>query len=299
MERPSIIKFENLCYICSCQSSLFDFLRSHDLLFDFTGKCEVCSAGTVHLIKDKRRADNYSWRCSNCNCGYHHTLRKHSFFSGSKLSLEKILKIVYYWTYQYPQDIVIHETGLSNHTVIDFFNFCREVCSVIIKEHSEPIGGVGKVVEIDESKFGKRKYNRGKRVEGVWVFGGIERDSNPPKCFFTPVTDRSAATLIPIIKQWILPGTTIASDCWRAYSSLEQEGYIHTAVNHSIQFVSETGTHTNNIESRWNALKKSLPRFGTQKQLYDYFTEYCVRKKIPPNSNTIDRQVHRVPQINI
>jgi len=170
---------------------------------------------------------------------------------------------------------------------------------VISKEHSEPIGGVGKVVEIDESKFGKRKYNRGKRVEGVWVFGGIERDSNPPKCFFTSVSDRCVDTLIPIIKQWILPGTTIASDCWRAYSSLEQEGYIHTAVNHSIQFVSETGTHTNNIESRWNALKKSLPRFGTQKQLYDYFTEYCVRKKIPPNSNTIDRQVHRVPQINI
>jgi len=45
-------------------------------------------------------------------------------------------------------------------------------------------------------------------VEGVWVFGGIERDSNPPKCFFVPVQDRSAAMLIPIIKQWIKPGTT-------------------------------------------------------------------------------------------
>ena len=68
-------------------------------------------------------------------------------------------------------------------------------------------------MEIDESKVGKRKYNKGKRVDGVWVFGGVERDSNPVKCFFVTVDDRSANTLIPIIKDWIKPGTTVHSDC--------------------------------------------------------------------------------------
>ena len=33
----------------------------------------------------------------------------------------------------------------------------------------------GEVVEVDESKFGKRKYHNGRRVDGVWVFGGIDR----------------------------------------------------------------------------------------------------------------------------
>lgn len=42
---------------------------------------------------------------------------------------------------------------------------------------NEKIGGPGRTVEIDESKFGKRKYHRGKRVDGVWVFGGIERET--------------------------------------------------------------------------------------------------------------------------
>jgi hypothetical protein len=39
----------------------------------------------------------------------------------------------------------------------------------------EKIGGNGMIVEIDESKFGKRKYSRGHRVEGVWILGMIEK----------------------------------------------------------------------------------------------------------------------------
>ena len=63
------------------------------------------------------------------------------------------------------------------------------------------------------------KYFRGKRVEGQWVFGGVERDSH--KCFLEPVEDRTAETLIQLIKDWILPGTTIISDCWKSYNRIE------------------------------------------------------------------------------
>jgi len=43
-----------------------------------------------------------------------------------------------------------------------------------------PIGREGIIVEIDESssksrrRNHRRKYNRGHRVEGVWVVGGVE-----------------------------------------------------------------------------------------------------------------------------
>lgn len=30
-------------------------------------------------------------------------------------------------------------------------------------------------VEFDESKFGKRKYNRGHITEGAWVLGAVDR----------------------------------------------------------------------------------------------------------------------------
>ena len=88
------------------------------------------------------------------------------------------------------------------------------------------------------------------------------------------VEDRTAATLLPIIKQYILPGTKVMSDCWKSYDRLEEEGYIHGAVNHSLEFVnSDTCDYTQNIESTWRTVKRSLPRSGTVKHYYNSFLQ--------------------------
>ena len=61
------------------------------------------------------------------------------------------------------------ETGASARVTVDWFNFCRDVCAQNFLDHPIVIGGPGTVVEIDESKFGKRKHNRGRAVDGHWV----------------------------------------------------------------------------------------------------------------------------------
>ena len=97
-----------------------------------------------------------------------------SWLSGSKLSIAKILALSYAWVHKYTVSQAVHGTSLddettSSETVIDWYNYCREVCAYkVMKHHAGPIGGEGTTVEIDESKFGKMKYNRGRYIEGQW-----------------------------------------------------------------------------------------------------------------------------------
>ena len=60
---------------------------------------------------------------------------------------------------------------------MDWYNFIRDVCAQYFLDHPTTIGGDGVEVEIDESKFGRRKYHRGRYVEGHWVFGEAEAAS--------------------------------------------------------------------------------------------------------------------------
>ena len=65
------------------------------------------------------------------------------------------------------------------------------------------------------------------------------------------VAARDAATLLPIIQAHVNPGTTIYSDCWAAYNGISQIVSVsgHCTVNHSVEFVTPSGVHTNHIES--------------------------------------------------
>ena len=75
-------------------------------------------------------------------------------------------------------------------------------------------------MESDESLIARRKYHRGHSVPERWAFGGIDLESNLR--FLVLVDDRSAATLLPLIQQFIAPGSIIHSDEWVAYRNIAQ-----------------------------------------------------------------------------
>jgi hypothetical protein len=76
-------------------------------------------------------------------------------------------------------------------TAVDWASFCREVIYDALILNKQKFGGSGVEVEIDESKFGRRKYYKGHRVEGQWVFGMFERG-----------TGRVA--MVPVEKRFVL-----------------------------------------------------------------------------------------------
>ena len=168
--------------------------------------------------------------------------------------------------------------GWAAATITDWKNFLRDLCVERYLANPEPIGGPGHIVEIDESKFARRKYHRVRQLSGKWVFGGIDRDSKD--AFMISVDDQSAATLSPIIERYIKPGTTILSDEWAAYNLNPPANFTHLTVNHSIHFV-VPGIHTLTIESTLGQAKKKMGNsMTTNPELLDtYLDEYCWKKR--------------------
>ena len=150
----------------------------------------------------------------------------------------------------------MHIVHTGKQTISDYNHMCHEICmSIVLDESHDIIDGEGKTVEIDESKFGKRKNNKWRIVDGQWIFGGICRETR--EMFLVIVPKRDKETLLPIIKSRIRQGTTIISDGWSSYRTLKNEGFTHLVINNSQNFVDpNTGAHTQNIKNLWWQIKR-------------------------------------------
>ena len=100
------------------------------------------------------------------------------------------------------RNYVSHELQISQNTVFEWYKEFKEIISCYLEEKSELLGGVTEndepiTVEIDESYFFRRKYNKGAYRHGRWVFGAIERGTR--HCFLQVVEDRSRETLENLI----------------------------------------------------------------------------------------------------
>ena len=129
--------------------------------------------------------------------------------------------------------------------------------------HDSPLmlGGNGVVVQIDESLFRhKPKHHRGRATTNeVWVFGLCDTSQSPALGVMCIVPDRTAQTLLPIIRRHVRPGTEVHSDQWAAYNRVQQLQPVNNnqTLNHSLHFVDPaTGVHKQHIESYWNRVKR-------------------------------------------
>ena len=174
----------------------------------------------------------------------------------------------------------------------------RDVAVAYCFDHAlnVPIGGVDpngvpRIVECDESMFFKRHGNVGRLADRQgWVFGCVERGTN--RVLMQIVDRRDAQTLIPIIIDWIAPGTRIITDGWATYHQIGnlqhlvngalQQRFGHDAVNHQLHFVdpNDPDVHTQTIEATWGAIKRQLRTLhGTSVNYFEsYLMQYMFRR---------------------
>lgn len=135
------------------------------------------------------------------------------------------------------------------------------------------VGGPNAIVEVDESKFGKRKYNRGYRVEGVWVVVAIERNKER-KLFVSSVENCNRIICVKY------------TDGWRGYNSTDISAITgvqlpmgHRRVNHSREFRAADGTHTNTVEGTNSGLRQNIKLRRRNKKHIDLsLLEFTLRR---------------------
>jgi len=85
---------------------------------------------------------------------------------------------------------------------------------------------------------------------------------------------------LPIIKEFVLPGTTVHSDGWGACNNLGNNGYEHRRFIHEENFVDpETGVHTQGLEAYWSRAKHKIKAMYGSKLVPSYIDEFLWRER--------------------
>ena len=141
-----------------------------------------CCGSYIDKYRVEERCDGRRsayFRCNKRSCRTKINLRKSSIFENSKLKIHQVFLLMYTFTQFLTYNNVINECSelpaeddeptmsslnkrLGRSTVARYFTHFRAwICQWSLDHQStNQIGGPGMTVEIDESKFGKRKYHR-------------------------------------------------------------------------------------------------------------------------------------------
>jgi transposase len=147
--------------------------------------------------------------------------------------------------------------GLNHKTGAFFYHRLRQIIADQL-DRSTPFADQ---IELDESYFGgHRKGKRGRGAGGkVAVFGILKRGG---RVYTLVPPDLRSETLMPIIREKVVPDSVVYTDSYRVYDILDVSEFHHHRINHSEAFVQDKHNHINGIENFWNHAKRTLSRYN-------------------------------------
>jgi LSD1 subclass zinc finger protein len=250
--------------------------------------CNGCRT-PLKLVQYARSVDLYAFRCMKTACKSYKkyfSIRTNSIFNNCNFSLVVGLKLCWKWLGDATQKEIIREVDVERKVLIRFFMKLRRCCENFIMHNPVMLGGNNIVINLDESLFRhKPKYHRGRLTKHeLWVFGVADTSFTPAHIYLELVEDRSAATLLPIVKRVLRHNSIVISDDWASYRRIDEIlGFDNLIVNHSLNFVDPiTGAHTQHIESYWAKVKLRIKVkkgvFG--ENLHSYLQEWMWKDNV-------------------
>lgn len=253
--------------------------------------CPNClTPGKHYFIKTRKQ-----WTCKSCSHRY--SVTSSTPFSSHKLSLKKILYLIYFFVAGSQGQSVngLHsKTKMTLRTVFHNFGKIREV--LFETTNQNPLKGL---VHIDCAHFcGKpRRATVRKKTDSVVVNSILRnrKDAIVPdtkthpepwnieklkkrrillalsqadpnsyegkgsdRTLFFVIKNENAATITPIIEKYVDRNAIIWSDCGSAFNQIETElGNPHHKVNHSVEYQTIDGVNNNFAESYFSRLRRA------------------------------------------
>ena len=145
-----------------------------------------------------------------------------------------------------------------------------------------PMGGEGKVVEIDETFIGQKKDRPKRRgyAHKHAVMTLIERDEGGARSRSFHVAGTAAADLLPIIKAHVATGTHVMTDEAGQYAHLAKHFAAHDYVRHSADEWRRGIVHTNTVEGFYSVFKRGMKgvyQHCSERHLHRYVAEFDFR----------------------
>lgn len=265
-----IPRFLDLMQVVSDEENCIQFLYNNEILLHKPN----CICGGPFTRRAKKH------HCNRYACKKSLSIFSGTFFARNRIKCNEVMHLAYLWLTNCSSETIIQHTGHTAETVSAYKRHFRQLVGDTLETDDMIIGGEGIVVQIDETKFGKRKYHRGHRVDGAWAIVGVELTAER-NVFTEVVEDRSEQTIINVLQRHVASRSIIWTDCWKGYRNISRIFDVdHQTVNHSREFKSESGVNTNTVEGTNYALKRFIPpRNRTRSLLGAHLMEFIWRRK--------------------
>jgi transposase-like protein len=244
--------------------------------------CGVVNEATMVGGKAARKG------CYQCNaCREQFTVTVGTVFESSKVPLNKWLLATYLMSSS-KKGISAHQLhrtlGVTYKTAWFMAHRIREAMNPTAPA---PIGGEGKVVEVDETFIGGKESNKhkNKRLTKHDHLGGkqavltlVERDGRARSFHVPRIT---AKTLRPIIVKTADRASHLMTDGARMYPKVGKEFAAHSSVDHAAgEYVRMGFHHSNTVENYFSILKRGVTgtfHHVSEQHLARYLAEFDFR----------------------
>ena len=109
------------------------------------------------LVKDaSKQSDGFRWRC-RIHRNDKISVRDDSWLADGRLRFQQFDMTAHFCSLGIQNHRIISMLNLCEPTVVQYFQYFRDVCSHWLPENPIQLGGVGYTVQIDESLLSKRK----------------------------------------------------------------------------------------------------------------------------------------------